>query len=270
MTRAAAGNAGAGDTASRSLSRSPALLLSCSAPPQAGPVRVSLRGMDQWLSQLRGRFIVFDGPDGSGKTTQLRRFARRVAEVGVEACEVREPGGTAIGEQVRRILLDPANAGMDLHCEMLLYMASRAQLVHERIRPAMQAGQLVLADRFISSTLAYQGAAGGLSESAIREVARVAVGEAWPDLVVVFDVDADTAATRLNPLLDRMELKGRTYHRAVREGFLRQAEHEPQRYLVVDARGDSEAVFEAMMRALATRVADWGSECGKRGNGGEG
>ena len=115
-----------------------------------------------WLSRLRKRFIVFDGPDGSGKSTQFQRFSKFVQNAGIEVCEVREPGGTHIGEQIRRVLLDPANKEeVDLRCEMLLFMASRAQLVAQRIRPARHAGQMVLADRFISSTLAYQGTAGG-------------------------------------------------------------------------------------------------------------
>ena len=213
--------------------------------------------MHEWLSQLRGRFVVFDGPDGSGKSTQLRRFARLAAEQGLVLCEVREPGGTPIGEQVRRILLDPENVDMDLRCEMLLYMASRAQLVNQKILPAMQAGRLVLADRFVSSTLAYQGAAGGLAEEDIRAVARVAVGAAWPDLVVIFDVDETTAASRLNPLLDRIEQKGAEYHRRVRQGFLRQLDREPPRHLLIDARHETDTVFDNLLQSLADRVGRW-------------
>src|SRR5690606_5770530 len=105
-----------------------------------------------------------------------------------------------IGEQIRRVLLDPRNSEMNVRCEMMLYMASRGQLVEERIRPALARGELVLADRFISSTLAYQGTAGGLGREEIMQVGRVAVGEKWPDLTVLFDVDEHIAATRLNPL----------------------------------------------------------------------
>ena len=144
-------------------------------------------------SKLAGRFLVFDGPDGSGKSTQFRRFADEAAAGGLTVCEVREPGGTPVGEAVRKLLLDPAYEGMDLTCEMLLYMASRAELVASRVKPALARGELVLADRFISSTLAYQGTAGGLSVDDIRAVGRVAVGETWPDTVVIFDVDTRTA-----------------------------------------------------------------------------
>ncbi|MEX0654905.1 MAG: dTMP kinase [Phycisphaeraceae bacterium] len=210
-----------------------------------------------WLNALRGRFVVFDGPDGSGKSTQFRRFASFVEQGGIAVCHVREPGGTAIGEQIRKLLLeyrDDQHGQMDVHCEMLLFMASRAQLVAERIGPARQRGELVLADRFISSTLAYQGAAGGMSLDAIRRVGEVALGEHWPDLVVVFDVDEQTAATRLSPLLDRMEQKGADYHAKVRQGYLEQAKADPARHLVIDARADEDAVFERLLSGLRERL----------------
>ena len=216
-----------------------------------GPGRAEL---EPWIDRLRGRFVVFDGPDGSGKSTQVHRFARHVEAAGLEVCQVREPGGTTIGERVREILLAPEHAEMDVRCEMMLYMASRAQLVAERIAPAQAAGQMVLADRFISSTLAYQGTAGGLAMEDIRAAGRIAVGEHWPDLCVIFDVDEQTAAARLSPLLDRMERKGIAYHRRVRAGYLDQARTEPGRHLVVDASGDPDAVFGRLIAALRERM----------------
>ncbi|MEX2213611.1 MAG: dTMP kinase [Phycisphaeraceae bacterium] len=207
-----------------------------------------------WLAGLKGRFVVFDGPDGSGKSTQFRRFTEYVREAGLEVCEVREPGGTGIGEQIRNVLLDPKNDAMDIRCEMLLYMASRAQLVAQRIRPAKEAGQLILADRFISSTLAYQGAAGGLPIDDILSIGRVALQDCWPDTIVVFDVDQETASRRLNPLLDRIEMKGAAYHRTVREGYLKQAKDDPKRYLVIDARSDADSVFGQLCEALRGRI----------------
>jgi dTMP kinase len=209
-----------------------------------------------WTQALAGRFIVFDGPDGSGKSTQFRRFAAFLRGQGLPVCEVREPGGTVIGEQIRRVLLDPANDSMDTRCEMLLYMASRAQLMAERIGPGLRAGQCVLADRFISSTLAYQGTAGGIAVDEILAVGRAAIGEHWPDLTVIFDVDTATAARRLNPLLDRMERKGAEYHHKVRQGYLDQARAAPHRYLVVDARLDADTVFGALLAALSARAFD--------------
>ena len=203
-----------------------------------------------WVSKLAGKFIVFDGPDGSGKSTQFRRFSTMLREQGLSVCEVREPGGTSIGEQIRAVLLDPGNESMNTRCEMLLYMASRAQLMAERIVPALARGECVLADRFISSTLAYQGAAGGMATEEIMHVARVAVGERWPDLVVIFDVDTATAGRRLNPLLDRMERKGEEYHRKVRQGYLEQAAADPRHHLVIDARPGADEVFERLRQAV--------------------
>ena len=208
---------------------------------------------DGWLSALAGRFLVFDGPDGSGKTTQFRRLARAAAGAGLDVLEVREPGGTPVGEQIRQLLLDPDQA-MTPKCEMLLYMASRAQLVDQRIAPAREAGKLVMADRFISSTLAYQGTAGGLDPDHIRQVGRIALGDHWPELTIIFDVDQATAAGRLSPLLDRMEQKGAAYHQRVRQGFLDQAAADPDRHLVIDAAADAETVYQRLTHALANRL----------------
>ena len=217
------------------------------------------------MPKLAGRFLVFDGPDGSGKSTQFRRFADYAAGAGLTVCEVREPGGTVIGERIRAILLDPDHDAMDLRCEMLLYMASRAQLVAERISPALGRGELVLADRFISSTLAYQGSAGGMPLGAIRAVGRIAVGEHMPDLVVIFDVDEKTAALRMTgaprgrkrartdgPSLfaDRVEGRGGDFQRAVREGYLAQAREDPQHYRVIDASAEEDVVFERLLAAV--------------------
>ncbi|HEX7010199.1 MAG TPA: dTMP kinase [Phycisphaeraceae bacterium] len=211
-----------------------------------------------WLDKLRGRFIVFDGPDGSGKTTQFHRMSRLAEAAGVPVCPVREPGGTPVGEQIRKLLLeyrDDDHGQMDLRCEMLLFMASRAQLVAQRIRPALAEGQLVLADRFISSTLAYQGAAGGLDRQEILTVGQVALSDCWPHLVVIFDVDEKTAASRLSPLLDRMEQKGAQYHRRVRQGFLDQAKADPARHLVIDATADPDTVFQRLLHGLEHKLA---------------
>ncbi|HMN96489.1 MAG TPA: dTMP kinase [Phycisphaerales bacterium] len=203
-----------------------------------------------WIAALRGRFIVLDGPDGSGKSTQFRLLADFCRSAGLRVTETREPGGTPIGEQVRAILLDPLNVEMDVRCEMLLYMASRAQLVAERIRPALERGDLVLADRFISSTLAYQGTAGGISTDAIRSVGRIACGATQPDLVVLFDVDEVVAGRRLNPILDRMEQKGIEFHRRVRRGYLDQAATDPARHLVIDATPETEQVWTSLLAAI--------------------
>lgn len=225
-------------------------------PPAHAPEKPVPGSAPSWLPRLAGRFVVFDGPDGSGKTTQFHRFARFVEAHGLEVCEVREPGGTHVGEQIRRLLLDPdTKEDIDVTCEMLLFMASRAQLVAQRIRPDLARGCLVLADRFISSTLAYQGAAGGMPPDDILAVGRIALKDAWPDLTVVFDVDEQTAASRLSPLLDRMEQKGAAYHAKVRQGYLDQARSDPQRYLVIDARADADTVFDRLLAGLEEKLA---------------
>jgi dTMP kinase len=209
--------------------------------------------MSDIASSLAGKFIVFDGPDGSGKSTQMQRFMRWCTEQGLVVKEVREPGGTSIGEQIRQVLLDPKNDGMTIQCEMLLYMASRAQLVEQEIVPSLERGELVVADRFVSATLAYQGSAGGLPIKWIQQVAEVAVSGCWPDVTLILDVDDQTAVGRLNPLLDRMELKGRAFHRKVREGFLEQARSMPERYLVIDSTKDEDSVELAVKNAIKTR-----------------
>ncbi len=228
------------------------------------------QNLPAWAKRLEGKLVVFDGPDGSGKSTQVARFSQLMQRCGVKVRHVREPGGTDIGEKIRDILLDPANEDMDLHCEMLLYMASRAQLVKEILRPVMADGQMVLADRFISSTLAYQGAAGGLPVDEILSVARIALQDVWPDLVVIFDVDEETAAKRLagrgktkyrkvdEPSLfsDRIEMRSREYHRAVREGYRSQAQADPERYLLIDARSDEEHVHQSLLSAIERWLAD--------------
>jgi len=203
------------------------------------------------FDSMRGRFIVFEGPDGSGKSTQLARLAAAARNAGLSVVEVREPGGTSVGEQIREVLLDPDNVDMTVRCEMLLYMASRAQLVEQTIAPALAAGALVLADRFVASTCAYQGTAGGLPMQEILEVAEVATGHRMPDLTVIFDVDEATAAKRLNPLLDRMEQKGAAFHRRVRDGYHQLASSDPDHVILIDATAAEDDVHDAAMKAIA-------------------
>lgn len=209
---------------------------------------------DPWFRHLSGKFIVFEGPDGSGKTTQFRRFLRAAEASGLTVCEVREPGGTGVGEKIREVLLDHAHKDMTLTCEMLLYMASRAQLIEQKIIPALTRGELVAADRFLPSTLAYQGTAGGMPVRDILDVARVALRGCKPDLIIVFDVDQETAARRLSPLLDRMEAKGAEFHQRVRQGYLDQIAAEPGRYLRIDASRGEELVWTSLLDALKARI----------------
>ncbi len=217
--------------------------------PETGPTDHA------WLASLGGRFVVFDGPDGSGKSTQFARFLDLCRGAGLTVCDVREPGGTAIGENIRRILLDKTAGDMSPRCEMLLYMASRAQLVEERIRPALGRGELVLADRFVSSTLAYQGAGGGLSREDIENVARAACEELRPDLVVIFDADEATAASRISGEPDRIESRDARYRARVREGYLEQARRDPEGCVVIDAAPPADVVASELLATIRQRLA---------------
>lgn len=219
------------------------------------------------MDYMAGKFVVLDGPDGSGKSTQFEKLSRFLSSHDLEVCEVREPGGTKIGELLRDILLDRAHENMDLRCEMLLYMASRAQLVRERIRPALKRNAVVLADRFVSSTIAYQGYAGGMSLNQIDAVTRVAIGHTKPDLYLILDVDEDTASQRMHGKVkprkydqcalaqsslfaDRMELLGLEFQRKVRDGYRNQALEQPDTYNIIDASGNELNVFKFIIESL--------------------
>lgn len=211
------------------------------------------------ISALPGKFLVFDGPDGSGKSTQLKLFLKAAKGAGLRVQEVREPGGTEIGEKIRDALLEHLDREeMSLRCEMLLYMASRAQLCEQVIAPALERGDLVVADRFVSSTYAYQGSAGGIPFEEIYQAAKIAMQGVIPDSTLIFDVDQETAASRLNPLLDRMEAKGAAFHQRVRDGYHALIEGDPQRqrYLGIDARGTESQVFANIVDALRERFVD--------------
>ena len=234
------------------------------APLTSKPIQPSskarvaeLLAQPSWLRAYAGRFLVFEGPDGSGKSTQFRRLSELLKTAGIPTIEVREPGGTPVGERIRQhIVLARAEEGLEMgvRCEMLLYMASRAELVEKVILPALKRSDLVLADRFVASTLAYQGAAGGMAASDISAVARVATRNLLPDLVVVFDLDHQAAAKRMGLLLDRMEAKGAEFHTKVRQGYLEQAKNDPGHYAVVDASNDQDTVWGQLLITLHDRA----------------
>lgn len=206
--------------------------------------------MNDLDKKFAGRFIVIDGPDGAGKSTQLRMLADWLAGGGVTVVETRDPGGTEIGDAIRGILLDRRHAGMVVGCEMLLYMASRTQLMGEVIAPATAAGNCVLCDRWVSATLAYQAAGGVLSEAEIMKVYDIAIRRAGPDLTIIIDIPAEDGLARLPGRADRMEAKGVEFHRRVRGLFLDQARRRPDRFVIVDGSGTARQVHQRVLDRL--------------------
>ena len=198
---------------------------------------------------LLGKFIALDGPDGCGKSSQAKLLAEWIINQGVPVEMFRDPGTTKIGEQIRSILLSTKHAGMSTRTELLLYMAARSQLWTEEIAPALEQGKCVILDRWLSSTCAYQGYAGGFGIKKIIKIAEDCLPRAWPDLTIILDVDLKTASTRLNTQLDRMEQKGDDYHSKVRHGFLKLAE-ELENFVAVDAAGDIKTVHKKIIEIV--------------------
>lgn len=197
-------------------------------------------------------FIVFEGPEGCGKSTQARLAAKVLGERGIETVSAREPGGTSLGEKLRKIILGSSDR-IDLRTEVLLYMASRAQLVDEIIRPALEAGKVVLCERFLSSTMAYQGVAGGADLKAIEHMGSFATGGLEPDLTVVIDVEVKEGLKRAGTP-DRVEDRGEEYHEKVREGFLQMARENPETFVMVDGRASVEEVHDRVMTAVDKKM----------------
>ncbi|GHF93021.1 thymidylate kinase [Deinococcus piscis] len=204
---------------------------------------------------LSGLFISFEGPEGAGKSTQLERLRARLEGAGHQVLATKEPGGTPAGEQVRATLLDPA-LNMEPLAEFLLYSASRAQLVRERLRPALERGDVVLCDRYADSTLAYQGYGRRLDMDFLRRVTAEATGGLTPALTVLLDLDpaAGLARVAARGQPDRLENAPLDFHRRLRAGFLDLAAAEPERWLVLDATRSADeldaAIWARVQRAL--------------------
>lgn len=180
-----------------------------------------------------GRFIVFEGGDRVGKSTQVRALAAALSASGVDHIVTHEPGDTAVGVTIRRLLLDPSNQ-LDDRCEALLYAADKAQHVRQVVRPALAAGKVVVCDRYIDSMLAYQGVGRDLAVDDMDAIARWATHDLRPDLTVLLDIDPARAVGRVADK-DRLELAGAEFHARVREGFIALAAKDPDRYLVLPA-----------------------------------
>jgi dTMP kinase len=198
----------------------------------------------------RGLFVSFEGPDGSGKSTQSKLLYERLSEKGHAALLLREPGGTDIGEQIRRVILDSGNVRMDCMAEAMLYAAARAQLVAETIRPALEGGKIVVCDRFADSSVAYQGFARGLG-AAVEAINAYAVGGCTPDLTFLLNVPPELGEKRREHREgDRIENEGPEYHRAVCEAYMALERRFPSRIVGIDGTGD---VLE-ISAAIAMRV----------------
>ena len=199
-------------------------------------------------------FIAFEGVEGAGKSTQLDRLAAELRRLGRPVVTAREPGGTALGERVRELLLDPAGAAPGPRAETLLFAAARAQLVGEVLRPAVDRGDDVLCDRYVHSSLAYQGVARGLGLADVEIVNRWATDGLWPDLVVLLDVDPEIGLNRVERA-NRFEGELLDFHEAVARAFRDLAERDPDRFLVVDAAAPTDQVAANVAAAVLSRLA---------------
>lgn len=220
-----------------------------------------MTGKDQAPAVRGGLFVTLEGCDGCGKTTQLGLLQGALVREGYDVLCLREPGGTPISEAIRALLLDPAHAEMAPECELLLFEASRAQLVRERIEPALAAGQVVLCDRFYDSTTAYQMAARGLDAEQVHRANELGSCGVTPDLTLVLDLDPGVALARATGSgADRMEGEGTAFQAKVRAAFLDLAEREPQRVRLVDADVAPAKVHERVLglvhAALASRATE--------------
>jgi len=202
----------------------------------------------------RGHFIVLEGPDGSGKSTQARLLAQALADRGIEVVLSREPGGTAAGERIRTLLLEKT-VELSPRAELLLFMASRAQLVEEIIYPALEDGKTVVCDRFLMSSVVYQGLAGSVPAGEVESLGRNAIGNTRPSLTIVLDVPVAVTKKR-SEMSDRFESRPDDYLERVRQGFLSLARRDPARIVVVDGSLDQPTVAEQVFAAAESSI--WG------------
>ena len=201
---------------------------------------------------MRGLFITFEGIDGCGKSTQRDLLAEQLKQRGCDVVVTREPGGTVIGEDIRRLLVSDASVHIAPTTELLLYVAARAQHVAELIRPSIEAGCIVISDRYTDSTVAFQGYGRGLDPEMVEKLNRFATGGLVPDLTIVFDLDPAMARTRLGSrpvggLLGAFDDQHADFHERMRAGYLRMARNEPARIRVVDASGSAEETHSHVM-----------------------
>lgn len=203
-------------------------------------------------------FITIEGPEGSGKTTATNRVVEELIKRGYDVVRTREPGGTPIAEQIRNVILDKQNTAMDPRTEALLYAAARRQHLVEKIWPATKEGKLVICDRYIDSSLAYQGGARGLGIQKIIDINMFATDNTWPDLTILFDIEPEIGLARIAKNADRevnrLDLEKIEFHKKVRETFLLLAKKQPERFIVIDASKDPDTVFKNTLEAILPRI----------------
>ena len=203
-------------------------------------------------------FITLEGPEGSGKTTAVEAAVKRLQEMGYEIVRTREPGGTPIAEQIRNVILDKGNTAMDPRTEALLYAASRRQHLVEKVWPALKEGKIVICDRYLDSSLAYQGGARGLGVDNILNINLFATENTWPDLTLLFDIKPELGLARINANADRevnrLDLEKLDFHNKVRDTFLELAKKYPDRFVIIDASQSREEVAKATMEAILSRI----------------
>ncbi|MGE7676039.1 dTMP kinase [Lysinibacillus sp. NPDC094403] len=199
-------------------------------------------------------FITFEGPEGAGKTTVIQKIAERLAEENIVVLATREPGGIEIAEKIRTIILNPAHTAMDERTEALLYAAARSQHYFEKVRPALDAGKMVICDRFIDSSLAYQGYARGIGVDEVLSINEFAIGKKLPDMTILFDLAPEVGLARIHAHGDRevnrLDVESLAFHKKVREGYLQLVERYPERIHVINADQNIERVVEDVWSLL--------------------
>jgi len=203
-------------------------------------------------------FITFEGPEGAGKTTVIKKIAERLAQQNIDVLATREPGGIEIAEKIRTIILNPAHTAMDERTEALLYAAARSQHYFEKVRPALDAGKLVICDRFIDSSLAYQGYARGIGVDEVLSINEFAIGKKLPDLTILFDISPEVGLARIHAHGDRevnrLDVESLAFHEKVREGYLQLVTRYPERINVVNADQSIEHVVEDVWALLCEAI----------------
>jgi dTMP kinase len=203
-------------------------------------------------------FITLEGPEGSGKTTAVEAAVKKLQEMGYEIVRTREPGGTPISEQIRNVILDKENTAMDGRTEALLYAASRRQHLVEKVWPALKEGKIVICDRYLDSSLAYQGGARDLGIDNVLNINLFATENTWPDLTLLFDIKPEIGLQRIsanaNREVNRLDLEKLEFHNKVRDSFLLLAKKYPERFIIIDASKDREQVAKDTLEAILSRL----------------